>query len=65
MGDIPDQLDGIIYDLLGIINTLQLSSDVLVYQVIIQVKAGCSQKGTSIVMKISRNMLPFFLLPPD
>jgi len=65
MGNIPDQLDGIVYDLLGIINALQLGRNILVNQVVIQVQARRSQQRAGIIMKVSRNALPFFFLPPD
>jgi hypothetical protein len=63
--DVPDQLDGIIYNLLGIVDALQLGRDILVNQVVIQVKTGCSQQWAGVIMKISCNALPFFFLPPD
>jgi hypothetical protein len=36
-----------------------------VYQIVIQIKARCSQQRACIIMQISRNALPFFFLPPD
>ena len=65
MGDIPDQLDGIINDLFGIVDTLQLGIDILVYQVFIEVEAGGSQKGAGVIMKICGYTLAFFFLPAD
>ena len=60
--NISDQLDGIIDDLLGIINTLQLSGLIEIHQVLVQIQTRRRQQRTGIIVEIRRNPLPFFLL---
>jgi len=62
---ITDQLDRIIYDLLGIVDALQLRADILVYEILIKIKPGCSQQRPGIVVKVGRNSLALFFLPSD
>jgi hypothetical protein len=63
MRDIPDQLDGIVNDLFCVVYTLELYMFLLVNQVFTQVKPGCSEKWSCIIMKVCCNALPFFFLP--
>jgi len=65
MADIPDQLDGIINDLAGLEDGLELGGFVLVHEVLIQVKAGGGEQGTGIIMQIGGQPLPFFFLQFD
>lgn len=63
MGDIPDQLDGIIDDLLGVVDALELGIDVLVHQVFVQVEAGGGEERTGIVVQVCCDALSFLFLP--
>ena len=65
MGDIPDQLYGIINNLLGIVDTLQLCGFIQVDQVFIEVEPGCGKERSCIIMEVSCNALPFFFLKAD
>lgn len=65
MRDVPDQLDGIVNDLLGVVDALQLGIDILVYQVFVEVEAGSGQKGAGVIVKVCGYALPFFFLPAD
>ena len=57
MADITDQLDGIVNDLPGLEDGLQLGGFVLVHEVLIQVEAGRGQEGTGIIMQIGGKAL--------
>jgi len=65
VGDIPDQLDGIVDDLFGIVDTLELGLFIQVYEIFIQVEAGRSQQGTGVIMKVGGDPLAFFFLEAD
>src|SRR6201999_3543706 len=65
MRDIADELDGIIDDRLGIINTLQLGGLVEVDQVLVQVQTGGSQQWSRVVVQIGGDTLAFLFLEPD
>ena len=65
MADVTDQLYRIIQYLPGLEDGLQLGCLILVHQVFIQVKAGSSQQGSGIIMKIGCESLSFLLLKPD
>ena len=65
MRDIADQLDGIIDDLFGIVDTLQLRGLVEVHQVFVEVQAGGGQQGACIVVEIGSDALAFFFLEAD
>lgn len=65
VADIPDQEDGIIDDLLGAVDALELLGLILVDQIFVQVEAGSSQQGAGIIMKIGSNSVSFFLLETD
>ena len=63
MRDVPDELDGIVNDLLGVIDALQLGIDILVNEVFVEVEAGGGQEGPGVIMKVCGYTLPFFFLP--
>lgn len=63
MRDVPDQLDGIVNDLLGVVYALQLGVDILVNEVFVEVEAGGGEQGPGIVVKVCGYPLPFFFLP--
>ena len=65
MRDIADQLDGIVDDLLGIVNALELRLFVQVDEVLVQVQACRGEERTGIVVQVSRNALAFFFLKAD
>ena len=65
MADIADKLDGLVNDLAGLENGLELGGLILVHQVLIQVEAGRCQKRTGIIVQVSREALPFFFLQFD
>lgn len=65
MRDVPDQLDGIVNDLLGVIDALQLGIDILVYEVFVEVEAGGGQEGPGVIVKVCGYALAFFFLPAD
>lgn len=65
MGDIPDELDGIVNDLLGVIDALQLGIDILVYEVFVEVEAGGGEEGAGVIVEVSGDALAFFFLPAD
>jgi hypothetical protein len=65
VGDISNELDGIVDDLFGVIDGLQLGIHILVDQVFIEVEAGCGEEGTCVVVKVCGYTLPFFFLPAD
>jgi hypothetical protein len=65
MADIPYQKDGVVNDLLGAENTLQLLGSFLINEVLIQVKPGGSQKRARIVMEICCYSLALFFLETD
>lgn len=56
-------MDGIVNDLLGVIDALQLGIDILVNEVFVEVEAGGGEEGACIIMKICGYPLPFFFLP--
>ncbi len=63
--DIPDQLDGIVDDLFGIVDALELGLFVQVHKILIQVKAGGGQQRAGIVVQVGCNALAFFFLQAD
>ena len=46
VGDVPDQLDGIVDDLFGIVDALELGLFVEVHKIFIEVEAGRGEQGT-------------------
>ena len=65
MRDIAYQLDGVVDDLFGIVDTLQLGGLVEVDQVLIQVKPGGGEQGTGVVVQVGGNALALFFLQTD
>ena len=65
MADVADELNRIIQYLAGLKDRLELGSLVLVYQVLVQIKAGSGQQRAGIIMKIGCQTLAIFLLQPD
>ena len=65
MGDIADQLDGIVDDLFGVVDALELCLFVEVYEIFVEVEAGRGEQGTGIVVQIGRNALALFFLQAD
>ena len=63
MGDVPDQLDGIVDNLFGVINALELRIDVLVHQVFVEVEPCGGEEWAGVIVKIGCNALSFFFLP--
>lgn len=65
MADIPDELDGVVDDLAGLENGLQLGGLILVNKVFIEIEAGGGEQGAGIIMEVGRKPLSFFLLQFD
>ena len=65
MADVADQLNGIVDDLLGIVNALQLRGLVEIDQVFIEVEPCRGEQGTGIVVKVGGYALPFLFLETD
>ena len=65
MADVAHQLNGVVQNLPGLENTLELRHLVLVHQVFIQVKPGSGQQWACIVVKVGGNALALFLLHAD
>jgi hypothetical protein len=65
MRDIADELDGVIDDLLGVVNALQLGGLVQIDQVLIEVEPGGGEEGTGVIMEVGGNALAFFFLQAD
>ena len=65
VGDIPDQLDGIVDDLLGIVDALELGLFVQVYEILVEVEPGRGEQGAGIVVQVGSDALAFFFLQPD
>ncbi len=63
MGNIPDQLDGIVDDLFGVVDALELGIDILVNEVFVQVQSGGGEERTGIIVQVGGDALPFFFLP--
>lgn len=65
MADITDELDGIINDLAGLEDRLQLGGLILVHQILIQIQTGCGQQGTGIIVQVGSQALAFLFLQFD
>ena len=65
VADIPDELDRIVDDLLGVIDALQLGSFIEIDEILIQVKPGSGKERAGIIMKVGGDPLAFFFLEPD
>ncbi len=59
---IADKLDGIVDNLLGVVNALQLGGLVKIDQVFVEVEAGGGQQGAGIVVQVGRQALAFLFL---
>jgi hypothetical protein len=62
MRDVADQLDGIVDDLLCIVDALELGGLIQVDKVFIEVKPCGGKQGTRIIMQIGCYSLSFFFL---
>ena len=65
VADIADELDGVIDDLFGVIDALQLGGFVEVDEVLVEVKAGGGKEGAGVVVEVGGDALAFFFLKPD
>lgn len=65
MRDIADELDGIVNDLLGIVDALQLGGFIEVNEVFVEVQAGRGQQGAGIIVEVGGYALAFFFLQAD
>jgi len=65
MRDITYQLDGIVDDLFGVIDTLELGLFVEVYKILIEVEAGSGEQRSGVVMQVGGNALAFLFLQSD
>ena len=63
--DIADKLDGIVDNLFGVVDALQLAGFVEVHQVFVQVEAGGSQEGAGVVVQVGCDAGAFFFLEAD
>lgn len=63
--DIPDKLYRVVDDLLGVVDALELSGLVEIYQVFVEIKAGRRQQGTGIIMQVGSDPLPLLFLQTD
>lgn len=62
MADIADKLDGIVDNLFGVIDTLELGCFIEVNEVFVEIETGGGQEGSGVVMKICSDTLAFFFL---
>lgn len=65
MGDVPDELYGVVDDLFGVVDALQLGADILFEEVLVQVETGRRQQGPGIIVQVGRDPLPFLFLPAN
>ena len=65
MADIADKLDGIVDDLLGIVDALELSLFIQVHEILVEVEAGCGEERAGIVVEVGGNALAFLFLEAD
>ena len=65
MADITDQLNRIVDDLSGLEDRLELGSFIHIHQVFVEIKAGGSEQGTSVIMQVSGKSLSFLFLELD
>ena len=62
MADVANELDGVVDDLAGLEDRLQLGALVLVHEVFVEVQAGGGQEWSGIVVEIGGESLAFFFL---
>ena len=65
MADIANELDGVVDDLFGVVDALQLGGFVEVDEVFVEVQAGCGEEGAGVVVEVGGDPLAFFFLEPD
>lgn len=65
VGDVPYQLDGIVDDLFGVVDALELGAHVLLEEVLVEVEPGCGQERSGIIVQVGCDALAFLLLPAD
>jgi len=65
VGDVSDQLYGIVDDLFGVVNALQLGGLVEVDEVLVEVQTGGSEKGAGVIVEVGGDALAFFFLEAD
>ena len=65
MRDIANELDGVVDDLLGIVNALQLGGLVQIDQVLIEIESGGGEQGAGVIVEVGGNTLAFFFLQAD
>ena len=65
MRNVADQLDGIVDDLLGIIDALELGLFIKVYKILIEIEARRGEQGAGIVVQVGRNARPHALQRED
>jgi len=65
VADVADELDGIVDDLFGVVDALQLGGLVEVDEVLVEVQPGGCEEGTRVVVEIGCDPLAFFFLEPD
>lgn len=63
--DIADELDGIVDDLLGVVDALQLGGLVEVDQVFVEIEPCRGEQGPCIVVQVGREALAFLFLEAD
>src|SRR5687767_15009201 len=65
VGDVADQLDGIVNNLFGVVDALQLGAFIKVYHVFVEVEPGGGKEGAGVVVQICGNTLSFLFLEAD
>jgi hypothetical protein len=65
VGDVSDQLDGIVDDLFCVVDVLELSGFIEVDQVFIEVETCGGEQWAGIIVKVGGDALTFFLLQAD
>ena len=65
VGDIADQLDGVVDDLFGVVDALELGCAVEIYEVVVEVEAGGGEEGAGVVVQVGGDALAFFFLEAD
>jgi len=63
--DIPDKLDGIVDDLFGAVDALELGVFIEIDHVLVEVETGGGEQRAGIVVQVGGDPGPFFFLQPD